>query len=104
MGARLQRRRRLRGRYEILEVIGSGGEGQVLRALDHLHSRQVAIKVRRIDPHDLARRRDVLNEASVLLRMTPDPHASVVREDFIVGDRYYLVMDWIDGMPFWPPR
>jgi len=97
VGTRL--RRRLRGRYEILEVIGSGGEGQVLRALDHLHSRQVAIKVRRIDPHDLARRRDVLNEASVLLRMTPDPHASVVREDFIVGDRYYLVMDWIDGTP-----
>ncbi len=98
-GARLRRGRRLRGRYEILEVIGSGGEGQVLRALDHLHARQVAIKVRRIDPHDLSRRRDVLNEASVLLRMTPDPHASVVREDFIVGDRYYLVMDWIDGTP-----
>jgi tRNA A-37 threonylcarbamoyl transferase component Bud32 len=99
VGARLRQRRRLRGRYEILEVIGRGGEGQVLRALDHLHSRQVAIKVRRIDPHDLSRRRDVLNEASVLLRMTPDPHASVVREDFIVGDRYYLVMDWIDGTP-----
>jgi len=99
VGTRLRRRRRLRGRYEILEVIGSGGEGQVLRALDHLHSRQVAIKVRRIDPHDLSHRRDVLNEASVLLRMTPDPHASVVREDFIVGDRYYLVMDWIDGTP-----
>jgi hypothetical protein len=99
VGTRLRRRRRLRGRYEILEVIGSGGEGQVLRALDHLHSRQVAIKVRRIDPHDVAGRRDVLNEASVLLRMTPDPHASVVREDFIVGDRYYLVMDWIDGTP-----
>jgi tRNA A-37 threonylcarbamoyl transferase component Bud32 len=93
------RRRRLRGRYEILEVVGSGGEGQVLRALDHLHARQVAIKVRHFDPHDISRRRDILNEASVLLRMTPDPHASVVREDFIVGDSYYLVMDWIDGTP-----
>jgi len=92
-------RRRLRGRYEILEVCGSGGEGHVLRALDHLHSRQVAIKVRDLDPHDLPRRREILNEASVLLRMTPHPHASVVREDFIVGDRYYLVMDWIDGTP-----
>jgi len=92
-------RRRLRGRYEILEVIGSGGEGQVLRALDHLHSRQVAIKVRCIDPGDATRRREILNEASVLLRMTPNPNASVVREDFISGDRYYLVMDWIDGTP-----
>lgn len=93
------RRRRLRGRYEILEVVGSGGEGQVLRALDHFHARQVAIKVRQLDPHDISRRRDILNEASVLLRMTPDSHASVVREDFILGNRYYLVMDWIDGTP-----
>jgi tRNA A-37 threonylcarbamoyl transferase component Bud32 len=92
-------RRRLRGRYEILEVTGSGGEGQVLRALDHLHARQVAIKVRALDPRDATRRREILNEASVLLRMTPHAHASVVREDFIIGDRYYLVMDWIDGMP-----
>jgi hypothetical protein len=92
-------RRRLRGRYEILDVTGSGGEGQVLRALDQLHSRQVAIKVRRLDAGDLARRDEILNEASVLLRMTPHPHASVVREDFIIGDRYYLVMDWIEGTP-----
>lgn len=98
VGSRLGRRR-LRGRYEILEVIGRGGEGQVLRALDHLHSRQVAIKVRYLDPRDGSRRRETLNEASVLLRMTPDPHASVVREDFIIRDRYYLVMDWIDGTP-----
>lgn len=92
-------RRRLRGRYEILEVCGRGGEGQVLRALDHLHARQVAIKVRHLEPHDVVGRREILNEASVLLRMTPHPHASVVREDFITGDRYYLVMDWIDGTP-----
>ncbi len=92
-------RRRLRGRYEILEVTGSGGEGQVLRALDHLHARQVAIKVRALDPGDRAKRQEILNEASVLLRMTPHPHASVVREDFIIGDRYYLVMDWIEGTP-----
>ncbi len=96
---RLGARRRLRGRYEILDVGGRGGEGQVLRALDHLHGRQVAIKVRHLDPHALARRREILNEASVLLRMTPHPNASVVREDFIAGDRYYLVMDWIDGTP-----
>ena len=92
-------RRRLRGRYEILGVTGSGGEGQVLRALDHLHSRQVAIKVRGLKAGDLEGRRQILNEASVLLRMTPHAHASVVREDFIIGDRYYLVMDWVEGTP-----
>jgi hypothetical protein len=97
--ARSGGRRRLRGRYEILEVTGSGGEGEVLRALDHMHSRQVAIKVRSLGTVDTATRRAILNEASVLLRMTPHAHASMVREDFILGDRYYLIMDWIDGTP-----
>jgi hypothetical protein len=34
----------LRDRYEALEVVGRGGEAEVLRALDHLHGRQVARK------------------------------------------------------------
>jgi hypothetical protein len=31
----------LRERYEPLEVVGRGGEGEVIRAFDHLHGRQV---------------------------------------------------------------
>ena len=36
----------LRERYEPLDVVGRGGEGEVVRALDHLHGRQVALKMR----------------------------------------------------------
>lgn len=32
-------------RYEILEVIGKGSFGQVIRALDHRTHQQVAIKI-----------------------------------------------------------
>lgn len=32
-------------RYEILEVIGKGSFGQVIRALDHKTGQQVAIKI-----------------------------------------------------------
>ena len=32
-------------RYEILEVIGRGSFGQVIRALDHKTNTQVAIKI-----------------------------------------------------------
>ena len=38
----------LRERYEALEVVGRGGEGEVIRAVDHLHGRTVALKVRRV--------------------------------------------------------
>ena len=38
----------LRERYELLEVAGQGGEGRVLRALDHQHDRIVALKVRQV--------------------------------------------------------
>lgn len=32
-------------RYEILEVIGKGSFGQVIKALDHMTNKQVAIKI-----------------------------------------------------------
>ena len=87
--------RLLRERYEPLEVVGRGGEGEVIRALDHLHDRQVALKVRRLSGEESRAR--LLSEARVLLALTPHPGLPLVREDFFVDDRYFIAMDWIEG-------
>jgi WD40 repeat protein/tRNA A-37 threonylcarbamoyl transferase component Bud32 len=85
----------LRERYEPLEVVGRGGEGEVIRALDHLHARQVALKVRPLA--DEGSRRHLLSEARLLLSLSPHPGLPLVREDFFVDDRYVIAMDWIEG-------
>ena len=85
----------LRERYEPLEVVGRGGEGEVIRALDHLHDRQVALKVRSVA--DDASRSHLLSEARLLLSLSPHPGLPLVREDFFVDERYVIAMDWIEG-------
>ena len=41
-------RRLIKDRYEAIEVVGRGGQGEVIRALDTLHGRHVALKIREI--------------------------------------------------------
>src|SRR5690348_12350379 len=85
----------LQERYELLALVGRGGQGEVWRAHDHRHGRTVAIKMRRCAEAD---RSDVLAEGGVLLSLRPHPNVPTVREDFFAGDDYCLVMDWIEGM------
>jgi serine/threonine protein kinase len=85
----------LRERYEPLGVVGRGGEGEVIRALDHLHGRRVALKVRAVG--DEASRAELLSEARLLLSLSPHPGLPLVREDFFADDRYVIAMDWIEG-------
>ncbi len=82
-------------RYEAIEIVGRGGEGEVWRGRDTLHDRPVALKVRKAPSK--AEREALLTEARVLLSITPHPLLPVARDDFFEGRRYVLVMDWIEG-------
>ena len=85
----------LRERYETLDVVGRGGESEVVRALDHVHDRYVALKVR--PASDEASRTELLTEARLLLSLSPHPGLPLVREDFFQDDEYVIAMDWIEG-------
>src|SRR5439155_20596173 len=78
-----------------LEVVGRGGQGEVVRALDHVHSRQVALKVREVTSDE--ERETLLSEARILLSLRPHAGVPLVREDFFSGDHYYIAMDWLAG-------
>lgn len=86
---------RIADRYEPLEIVGCGGQGEVVRARDTRHDRIVALKVRRIRSEE--DRREVLREARALLRIDPHPRVAIAREDFFDDDRYVIVIDWIEG-------
>src|SRR5262249_4775764 len=86
----------LRERYEPLEVVGRGGEAEVIRAYDHLHDRHVVLKVRRVS--DEVPREQLLAEARVLLSLPVHPGLPQVREDFFAADLYVIVMEWIEGV------
>jgi tRNA A-37 threonylcarbamoyl transferase component Bud32 len=85
----------VRKRYELLAEAGRGGQASVLRALDVVHQRQVVLKARPLVSEE--ERAGLLEEARILFSVRPHPNLPLLREDFVVGDRYYLVMDWIDG-------
>jgi predicted ATPase/tetratricopeptide (TPR) repeat protein len=88
-----------RDRYEPLALAGRGAQGEVWKARDQVHDRIVALKIRNVVDGE---RDALLSEARTLLRMRPHEGLPLVRDDFFAtdplhGDRYVIVMDWIDG-------
>jgi serine/threonine-protein kinase len=92
----------LRSRYKIKRIIGQGGVGSIYLADDmRLQGRQCALKE---VEHDRSFGREVsrqareqfLREATVLARLD-HPNLPKVSDYFSVGDRDYLVMDYVPG-------
>jgi serine/threonine protein kinase len=88
------------GRYEILEIIGTGANGRVARAHDPMIGRLVAIK---LFPKELATgeaRLRFLQEARVVGQLS---HPSIITlHDMGIEEATqtpYLVMEFLDGQP-----
>lgn len=92
----------LRERYRIDHIIGQGGMGSIYLADDlRLHGRQCALKEIEHDrslPEDLLQesRDQFFREATVLARLD-HPNLPKVSDYFSIGDRDYLVMDYVPG-------
>jgi serine/threonine-protein kinase len=92
----------LRNRYQILDIIGQGGMGNVYKAADlRLEGRLTAIKENQPDPYSLPEnreqdRRQFQREASILARLD-HPNLPKVSDYFSDQDHDFLVMDFVPG-------
>ncbi len=87
----------LKGKYEILEKIGKGGQGEVYRGFHLLGQTPVAIKFLHKDLDETAISRLRIEYQRLLMRLV---HPNIVQYRDLDQDnngQYFLVMDFIDG-------
>ena len=88
----------LDNRYEILELIGSGGMAVVYKAKCHRLNRLVAVKILRSELVEDADFRRRFHEESQAVAMLSHPNIVSVYDVSRGGDIEYIVMELIDGI------
>ena len=81
------------GKYQILDVLGSGGFGTVYLAEDSMIQKRVAVKVPHEQTHELEK---LLAEARLLARLD-HPHIVRVYTADIVNETFFIVMEYVEG-------
>jgi len=84
------------GAYQIEQWIGSGGMGEVYRAVDTRLNRPVAIKLLSSELADSSARRRFQQEATMASALN-HPHLLTVHEAAEFDGRQYLVTEFVDG-------
>ena len=85
------------GKYQLLEVLGTGGQGTVYRARDPVLDRMVAVKVVR---QDLAHDENYLSALFLEARVAGGlnhPNITVVYDLDIVDDEPYIAMELLQS-------
>jgi serine/threonine protein kinase/dipeptidyl aminopeptidase/acylaminoacyl peptidase len=84
------------GPYEILSLLGSGGMGEVYRALDPRLGREVAIKILPPERMDEERRRRFEQEARAASNLN-HPNIVTIHDIGAGGGRDFIVMEYVPG-------
>ncbi len=84
------------GPYEILGLIGTGGMGEVYRALDTRLNRPVAVKLLYDELADVPSRRRFQREAQMASSLN-HPHILTVHDAGEIEGQQYLVTEYVDG-------
>ena len=90
--------KKLDGRYQLEELIGSGGMANVYKATDLLENRLVAVKILREDLAEDAELRRRFHEESQAVAMLSHPNIVAVYDVSRSSDVEYIVMELIDGI------
>ncbi|MFI5987547.1 serine/threonine-protein kinase [Streptomyces sp. NPDC051555] len=90
------------GRYRLVDILGSGGMGEVWRAADLNEGHDIAIKIITLGPGDAVREAAFRREAGVAARLT-HPNVVAVHDhgatDLDGRRALFLTMDLIEGPP-----
>ena len=87
----------LQGRYEIRELIHTGGMGYIYLAKDKkLYDRDVIVKQVRESIKDEQHRKKLEEEASSMARLA-NPNIAMILDHFVEGGYYFLVVERIEG-------
>ncbi len=84
------------GRYAVLEMIGAGSMGVVLRAYDPRLQREVAIKQLRADALDERAADRMLREAQVMAQLA-HPNVVAVHDVEVLDATVLLIMEYVEG-------
>jgi tRNA A-37 threonylcarbamoyl transferase component Bud32 len=90
----------LGGRYEILEIVGKGGMGTVYRARDARLDITVAVKEMTERDGGAEERESAIRQferEARLLAQLSHPNLPRVTDYFVEGDRWYLIMEFVQG-------
>ena len=88
----------LQDRYEIIELIGSGGMAEVYRAFCHKMQRTVAIKVLKEEYNDNADFIKRFTQEALAAAQLSHPNLVNVYEVEHTDGFYYIVMEFVDGI------